>query len=198
MLKVKILFNLAILKGELLPQQGYLIARMNLTLDQFKKNLLTKVDRKSHLSNTSIFEQTELEALQAEVLAGKRVLVTANKSHGRIQSDLKKIIEKQAEEIKRLHEEVVILTRAIASLKLQHWTGETIFDLCDVEFKAIMGLEKADWRAYLAHLDLHGASKLWKFTVTDWKIGYCIAQIKLRHNLIYPLLKKMFNVKTAS
>ena len=89
----------------------------------------------------AIFEQTELEALQAEVLAGKRALVTANKSHERIQSDLKKTM---AEEIKRLQEEVVILTREIASLKLQDWNGETIFDLRDVEFKAIMGLEKAD------------------------------------------------------
>ena len=44
-------FTLEILKGELLPQPGYL-ARMNLTLDQFKNILLTKADRKSHLSNT--------------------------------------------------------------------------------------------------------------------------------------------------
>lgn len=189
--------NLAILKGEVLPQPDYL-ERMNLTLDQFKKNLQTKVDRKSYLSNPSTFEQTELEALQAEVLAGKLALATANKSHGRIQSNLKKTIEKQAEDIKRLQEEVVVLTGAIASLKLQDWNGETIFNLRDVEFKAIMGLEKADWMAYLAHLDLHGASKQWTFTVTDWKTGYTIAQIKLRQNLIYPLLKKMFNVSTSS
>lgn len=189
--------NLAISKGELLPQPDYL-KRMNLTLDQFKKNLQTKVDRKSHLSNPSIFKQTELEALQADVVAAKLALATANKSHGGIQSNLKKTIEKQAEDIKHLQEKVVILTGAIASLTLQQWTGETIFDLRDVEFKAIVGLEKADWKAYLAHLDLHGASKQWTFTVTDWKTGYVIAQIKLRQNLIYPLLKKMFNVNTSS
>ena len=79
------------------------------------------------------------------------------------------------------------------------WTSDTILtSVSDVDFKAIFGITKEQWLGYIDQLDLYGASALWKHKKVDWKTGYAISQIKLRQNLIYALIKKLFNVPAST
>ena len=206
------------LEGEIRPQLDYL-ARTKETLATFLMGLQSRVDRANHLRqpvttaepptssqkrrSLSVADNSglkdEVERLQNIVAELKAERITINKSYARALSDCNKEIGVLKSNNELLQAKVLQLEARVTQLISEGaWTSETILGFSNVDFKAIFGLEKEQWNAYLGHLELHGASALWKHSSVDWKTGYAISQIKLRQNLIYALIKMLFKVPAST
>ena len=206
------------LSGEIKPQWGYL-ERANQTYVTFLTELQKRVDRANHLrepvstsepptsrqrrSLSSVADnadhEEELNMLRKKVVELQAELTTTNKSYGMVLSDCKKQNGVLKTNNDLLQAKVKELEARVTQLMAEGaWTFETILGFSNVDFKAILGLEKEQWSAYLDHLDLHGASALWKHPSVDWRTGYLITQIKLRQNLIYALIKIIFKVPAST
>ena len=201
------------LKREMMPQPEYL-ARSNQTVLAFLTELQSRVDRANHLrelvstssrnrrslavaDNSGL--QDEVERLQKIVADLKAERTTSNKSYSMALSDCNKEIGVLKTNNELLQAKVLELEARVTQLISEGaWTSETILGFSNVDFKAIFGLEKEQWNAYLGHLELQGASALWKHSSVDWKTGYAISQIKLRQNLIYALIKMLFKVPAST
>ena len=207
-----------ILNGEMMPQREYL-ARSNQTFLTFLTELQSRVDRSNYLRepvsaaepSTSSRKrrsldvadngglQDEVERLQKIVADLKADRTTSNKSYSMALSDCKKEIGVLKTNNALLQATVIDLEARVTQLISETaWTSETILGFSNVDFKAIFGLEKEQWKGYLTHLELHGASAAWKHSSVDWKTGYAISQIKLRQNLIYALIRKIFKVPAST
>jgi hypothetical protein len=82
-----------------------------------------------------------------------------------------------------------------AQLKNRTW-DHTYFDrLPTKDVSSLLGFSRDEWYAYLGHLELHGAAAAWTYREVHWKTGVAIAQLKLRQDLIFLIIEKLFNVK---
>ena len=146
-----------------------------------------------------VADEEELNKLRKKVAELQAELTTTNKSYGRVLSDCKKQNGVLKTNNDLLQAKVKELEARVTQLMTEGaWTFETVLGFSNVDFKAILGLEKEQWSAYLDYLDVHGASALWKHPSVDWRTGYLITQIKLRQNLIYALIKIIFKVPAAT
>lgn len=79
-----------------------------------------------------------------------------------------------------------------------HWNYSFVVEMDDGSVTALLGMSKERWNMYLGHLQLHGAESQWPHAVTDWRTGYTLSQLKLRQNLIFTLLEKMFRIEKST
>ena len=93
--------------------------------------------------------------LEKVVMELKTERKTTNESHAKIMAELNKanVALKNNNEI--LQSKVDQLEARVTELMAEgDWTSETILGFSNVDFKAILGVEKEQWSAYLDHLEL--------------------------------------------
>ena len=143
--------------------------------------------------------EAECTDLRRQLLSMRKSQNMTKFQHDRALAALQRDIDDlHAERVAWLAEQAKLqVALEVSQKQVRHWDYTHIQSFNGADTKALLGFLPEDYEAFLDQLN--GAARLWKHGQTcDWKTGYTIAQLKLRQNIIYVLLEKLFGVSKPS